>query len=99
MSRVKKAGVTALCILFWLGVWQLAAMKINNKILLVSPIEVAERLVKLVPSAEFRESAAFSSARILMGFALGMTAGCLLAWAAGKVRFIRILFSPLVSVM
>lgn len=99
MSRLKKAGVTALCILFWLGVWQLAAMKINNKILLVSPIEVAERLVKLVPSVEFWKSAAFSSARILMGFALGMTAGCLLAWAAGKLKFIRILFSPLVSVM
>lgn len=99
MSRLKKAGVTALCILFWLGVWQLAAMKINNKILLVSPFEVAERLVKLVPSAEFWKSALFSSIRILMGFALGMTVGCLLAWAAGKVKFIRILFSPLVSVM
>ncbi len=74
-------------------------MKINNKILLVSPIEVAGRLVKLTTAPEFWKSAVFSAVRILLGFALGMTAGCLLAWAAGKLKFIRILFSPLVSVM
>lgn len=91
--------MTAVSIIFWLGVWQIVAMKINSKILLVSPIEVAERLIKLVPTAEFWGSAAFSAARILLGFALGMTAGCVLAWGSGKLRFIRILFSPLISVM
>ena len=99
MTKLKKAAVTVLSIVFWLGVWQIAAMKINSKILLVSPVEVAERLVRLIPTAEFWGSAAFSAARILLGFALGMTAGCLLAWASGKLRFIRILFSPLISVM
>lgn len=97
MSRVKKAAVTVLSIIFWLGVWQIAAMRINNKILLVSPIEVMGRLVKLIPTKDFWGSAAFSTLRILLGFALGMTVGCVLAWAAGKLKFIRILFSPLIS--
>lgn len=99
MSRLKKAAVFAVSILFWLVIWQIAAMKINSKILLVSPVEVAGRLVRLVPTAEFWKSAAFSAGRILTGFALGMTAGCVLAWASGKLKVIRILFSPLISVM
>lgn len=99
MSKFKKAVVTVLSIIFWLGVWQIASMKINNKILLVSPVEVAVRLVSLVPTAEFWKSAAFSTVRILLGFALGMMVGCVLAWASGKLKFIRILFSPLISVM
>lgn len=99
MSKLKKAAFTALSIIFWLGVWQVAAVKINSRILLVSPLEVAGRLIELIPTAEFRKSAAFSAMRILLGFAMGMTAGCLLAWASGKLKFIRILFSPLISVM
>ena len=99
MNRVKKAAAVAISILFWLVVWQIAAMKINSKILLVSPVEVAGRLVRLVPTGEFWKSAAFSAGRILTGFALGMMAGCVLAWASGKLKVIRILFSPLISVM
>lgn len=99
MSRIKKATFVAAAAIFWLMLWQIAAMSLNNKILLVSPVDVAGRLIHLVPKSEFRKSVLFSAGRILLGFAMGMTAGCLLAWAAGKLKFIRILFSPLVSVM
>lgn len=99
MSKVKKAALTAAAVIFWLLVWQIAAMSLNNKILLVSPVDVAGRLIHLVPESEFWKSVVFSAGRILLGFAMGLTTGCLLAWASGKVRFIRILFSPLVSVM
>lgn len=99
MIKVKKTAAIAVSVIFWLAVWQIAAVRLNNKILLVSPLMVAERLVKLVPTADFWSSAAFSAGRILLGFALGMTAGCLLAWGAGKLKFVRILFSPLISVM
>ena len=99
MSKLKKIAITTISILFWLVIWQLVAMKVNSKILLVSPIEVAERLKKLVPTADFWKSAAFSAGRVLTGFAMGLTVGCVLAWAAGKLKVIRILFSPLISVM
>ena len=99
MSRLKKTALTAAGILFWLVIWQLAAMKINSGILLVSPIRVAGRLVKLLPTADFWASAAFSAGRILLGFAMGLTVGCVLAGAAGKLKAVRILLSPLVSVM
>ena len=99
MTKIKKALITAASILFWLIIWQIAAVKLNSKILLVSPVEVAKRLVELVPTGEFWRSVMFSSGRILLGFALGLTCGCLLALAAGKIKAVRILFSPLISVM
>lgn len=96
---VKKRLITAACVLFWLALWQLAAMLLNTDILLVSPIEAAARLLELLPSAEFWRSVGFSAGRILSGFALGAVSGTVLALLAGKVRFVKTLFSPLVSVV
>ncbi|MDE7361295.1 MAG: ABC transporter permease subunit [Oscillospiraceae bacterium] len=99
MGRAKKALITAAGVLFWLAVWQLAALKLNSKILLVSPVEVLRRLIELVPTGEFWGSVLFSAGRILLGFILGLSAGCLLAWGMGKSRVVRALFSPLISAM
>lgn len=98
-ANLKKFLITLVSVLFWLIVWQIAAVKLNSKILLVTPVEVVKRLVELVPSGEFWRSVTFSAARILLGFALGLTCGCVLAFVSGKVRAVRILFSPLISVM
>lgn len=99
MQKLKKILITLASVLFWLIIWQIAAVKLNSKILLVSPVEVVKRLIELVPSGEFWRSVTFSAGRILLGFALGLTCGCALAFAAGKLRFIRTLFAPLISVM
>ena len=99
MTKVKKALITAAGILFWLIIWQIIAVRLNSKILLVSPVEVVKRLAELVPTGEFWRSVLFSAGRILLGFALGLTCGCLLALAAGKIKVVRILFSPLISAM
>lgn len=99
MSKVKKALITAASILFWLIVWQIVAVKLNSRILLVSPVDVVKRLCALVPTGEFLRSVLFSAGRILLGFALGLTCGCLLALAAGKSRIVRAIFSPLISAM
>ncbi len=98
-SRLKNALITAGCILFWLMLWQLLAMRLNSKILIASPIEVVGRLAALAREKVFWGSILHSMARILLGFVLGLSSGCVLALAAGKVRFIRRLFAPLVSVM
>ena len=94
---MKKRLITLGCVLFWLALWQVGAMLLNQKILLVSPLETAARLIELVPSAEFWRSVGFSAARVLLGFALGLVSGTLLALLAGKVRFVKTLFSPLIS--
>lgn len=96
---MKKRLITLGCVLFWLALWQVGAMLLNQKLLLVSPLETAARLIQLIPTAEFRRSVGFSAARVLLGFALGLVSGTLLALLAGKVKFVKTLFSPLLSVV
>lgn len=94
---MKKRITAALCVLFWLVLWQVGAMLLHQEILLVSPVRAAERLLQLLPSADFRRSVGFSSGRILLGFALGTLTGTLLALAAGKSRIVKQLLAPLIS--
>ena len=95
----KQRLVTALCVLFWLAVWQVGATLLDQKILLVSPIQAAKRLFELLPTADFLRSIAFSAGRILLGFGLGLVTGTAFAAAAGKWRFFRQLFAPLTAVL
>ena len=99
MGRLKKTAVTAAAVLFWLAVWQIAAMKLNSSIILVSPIEAAKRLCGLAALGEFWKSILFSTGRVLLGFALGLAAGTLLALVSAKVKFVRAMFAPLISAM
>ncbi len=96
---MKKALITAASVLFWLLVWHFAAVAMDQKILLASPLSVAERLWELIREADFLKSIAFSLGRILLGFALGLGIGTVLAALASRVMFVRQLFAPLISVM
>lgn len=96
---MKKHLKNLLFVLFWLAVWQIGAMLLDQKILLASPLAVAERLIQLIPQGEFWASAAFSAGRILLGFALGLCTGTLLAVLAGNFGIVKSLLSPLVSAM
>lgn len=96
---MKKRIITLLCIVFWLIVWQLGAMALNQKILLVTPAAVIQKLFTLIAKLDFWKSIAFSAGRILFGFALGLVTGAVLAVAAGKLPFVRRLFAPLISVL
>jgi len=94
---MKKKLITAGCVLFWLVLWQVGAMLLDQQILLVSPVQATVRLFELLPTEDFRRSVLFSSGRILSGFAIGLVGGTALALLAGKLRFVKTLLSPLVS--
>ena len=69
-------------VVFWLAVWQCAAMAIGQEVFLVSPVQALRTLLELLPQAAFWRRVGFSSGRILLGFGLGAAAGTLLAAAA-----------------
>ena len=56
-----------LIILFWLIVWQAAAGLINQRLLLVSPIDTVKALARLVPTRAFWHRIGVSAGRILTG--------------------------------
>jgi NitT/TauT family transport system permease protein len=86
-------------VVFWLAVWQLAAWAIGQEVFLASPLRVAQVLVQLLPTAAFWQRVAFSSGRILLGFALGLVASVLLALAAHRWRTAEILIAPLMQLI
>lgn len=98
-KRVKRILCTAAAVLFWLVIWELAALKLNSDIILVSPVDAVRRLLSLAAHGAFWKSVLFSAGRVLLGFALGLAAGTALALLSAKVKVIRILFSPLISAM
>ena len=96
---MKKRVISLLCVFFWLVVWQAGAMALNQRILLVTPVDAAVKLIELIPSADFWKSVMFSAGRILSGFALGLTVGTGLAVFSGRYVFLRKLISPFISVL
>lgn len=97
MNKLKKAAITVGAVAFWLLVWELLALKMNSSIILVSPVDAAKRLFELVAVGEFWRSVMFSAGRVLLGFALGLAAGTILALVSARVKLVKALFSPLIS--
>ena len=99
MNKLKKILTTAAAVMFWLVIWQIAAWKTDSSIILVSPVDAVKRLCELAVMGEFWQSVLFSAGRVLLGFILGLIVGTVLALVSAKVKLVRTLFSPLISVM
>lgn len=83
--------------LVWLLLWQLGAMALNQKILLVSPVQVVARLWQLLPQGEFWAAVGFSFLRITLGFLLACVIGTALGVLASRFRVVRDLCAPLMA--
>lgn len=86
-------------ILFWLLVWQAASMKLEQEILLASPVSVLKKLGELVCTGDFWRSAAFSCGRIGAGFVLALALGIVLAVLAHRFWVAAALLTPLMTVI
>ena len=94
-----RAGRIPLVALFWLAVWQLAALVIGNPILLASPVAVFQALLRLVPTWGFWASLGATAARILVGLVLGMALGVALAAVTHLSRIADHVFTPAVKAL
>lgn len=94
-AKPQKQAFRVWAIVVWLLVWQIAALAIGQEILLVSPVSVVLRLLRLSITAAFWRSLIFSLSRIALGFLSAMACGVVLAGLS--VRFVRIreLLAPL----
>lgn len=84
---------------FWLLLWHIIAVTVNQEILIVSPLQTAERLALLASRADFWFAALMSIAHIMLGLALGIVAGVLLAALTEVSRAADALLSPMLHVV
>lgn len=93
----KKILPAILSALFWVAVWQAAAMLIGEELFLASPVKVLTTLWTLLGTGEFYATVGFSLLRISIGFLAGAAVGTAMAVLAYKVFFCETLFRPLMG--
>jgi len=81
-------------VVFWLAVWQLAAVAVDQEILLVSPGGALTRLGELILTADFWGTVGHSLVRIGGGFVVAAVVGVLGAAAAATSRVFDALVTP-----
>ena len=99
MKQTKKGRLWLAAVVFWLVVWQGAAMAIGQEVFLVSPLQAFGTLVQLLPQAEFWQRVAFSAGHILLGFVLGGGCSVLLAVAAERWLWVDAMLAPVMQLV
>ena len=94
-TLLRRAGA----VLFWLAVWQAAAMAIGQEVFLVSPVQALRCLLRLLPQADFWHRVEFSAGRILLGFGLGVVCSAALAVAAEICPAAEVLIAPVLQLV
>ena len=101
MARDRKKAIvrTLLAALFWVAVWQIAAMAIGKDLILPSPVSVIKALFTLVGQGVFWLSILMTVLRIMLGYIIGVALGCALALACCSSSFLNAIFSPIVKII
>lgn len=81
-------------LLFWLGVWQILAMGVDNVLLVVTPLQALRALFIQAGQAEFWRSAFGSMWRIALGFLLGAVLALFLAAVSYRCKITEEVLRP-----
>ena len=81
-------------LLFWLGVWQILAMGVDNVLLVVTPLQALRALLIQAGQAEFWRSAFGSMWRIALGFLLGAVLALFLAAVSYRYKITEEVLRP-----
>lgn len=85
--------------IFWILIWYLFSLVVDNRLLLPSPLDVAISLFNLMKTKELYFSVANTFIRIISGFFLGSVLGLILSVLSYRFYIIKILAEPLVSII
>ena len=93
-NNYKKYIKKIIIVLFWLGVWQLLAMFVDNFLLVVTPLQALRALLTLAGETEFWRSAFGSLWRIALGFLLGAVLALFLAAVSYRYKIAEEVLRP-----
>lgn len=93
-SKLFRLFENLLALALALLVWQLAALKINEPIILPTPLRVIERFFQLFSEGGLPERILFSLTRIAQGFFGGLCVGLLLAVLSSASHTVEVLLRP-----
>lgn len=94
-----KYGKKIWAAVFWIALWQLAALLVGNRILLVGPLETLQALGQRVFHGRFWLTVGSSLLRIGAGFVSGLLLGLLSAAAASRLKLLEELLAPVMALL
>jgi len=95
ISIIKKSRKITILI-FWVFIWELCSLFINQPLFLPSPFEVIKVLMNLIGDYYFWKSVFNSIIRVILGLFLSIVIGIIVGISAGLNKFIEELFNPLI---
>lgn len=95
-DKILKAIFAAL---FWVAVWEMAALAVHKEVLVADPVTVLRQLGELAGTGSFWTSAACSVGRILLGFLTAAVLGSVIACVTARLALVNTLFAPLAAVI
>ena len=98
-SSVKRWLRLIIIITIWLVIWQLAAVRIDNKIIIAGPVDTFRALTKLIKTHAFRKAVLATASRIAWGFLYGAGSAFILACLSYRFKLIEEFFAPAVTVL
>ena len=96
LRRVLTVFATAL---FWLGLWYIVALFVNQELLIPTPAAVVTVLGSLLKNGLFWQSVGLSLLRICVGYLAALAVGSLLAVLTARVHTARTLLAPLLHIV
>lgn len=84
-------------LLFWLIVWQVVAMIVNNPILFVTPFQMVKTLLNLLQQFEVWVSIFKTCSSVILGFLLAFIDGFILAYLSYKHLIIQHFIAPIIA--
>lgn len=100
LSKIKNVSIRFLLpLVFWLGVWQIAALIVNRSYFLPTVPETFLSLIDIIKSDVFLKTVSMTLLRIVFGLLLGISLGIVLGIAAFKSKILYSLLSPAISVI
>lgn len=99
MKRTQGRIRKGIIVLFWLGVWQIAAVRTANPVLLAGPVRVLCAFAENLARPDFFLIVFHSMTRIGLGFFLAFFAGMILGGAAYRLSWVEELLSPVMTAL
>ncbi|MCM1569237.1 MAG: ABC transporter permease subunit [Roseburia sp.] len=84
---------------FWLLVWHVAAILVDNQLLLVTPLEAFRVLIGFLDNLQFWQTILMSLLRIIAGLASGVFLGFVLAAVSYRFKTAENLIRPLMNLL
>ena len=89
----------AIPIIFWLVLWEVVDILVDNRLILAGPVRVGQALVEQLARPEFWLICGATTARIAVGFLLAFVVGCALAMLCYRSRTVRAFVDPIISLL